>query len=323
MKFRIRGKTSARSFKDDRGSVAIMAALVAMPLTLLTFAAVEFYRFTSVRGELQDALDAATLAVARSSETDPVKLQTLGTTVLVKTFGENRTGFTFSNVSFTDTDGSVASTATVNVQPIVASIIGAQQLSATAGAKASRLGEKLEIALVLDNTYSMLTNDRLGFTKVAATNFVNMLATAAGKTRVPDALKLSLVPYSDTVRLAAADRTAWWIDNAGVSPIHDDVFGANVANRFTLLSQMGVSWAGCLETREWPFDVTEAGPSTADPRTLFVPYFAPDEPDRTWNSVHRFRNDYLPDGTTADNWWTRQQNVTKYNRAPTDTTASR
>ena len=320
MKFRLGGDRTARSFAEERGSVAIMAALVALPLALLSFAAVEFFRYTAFRSDFQDALDAATLAVARSTETDPVKLQAYGHKVLLNGFGEGRTGFTLSNVQFNDENGDVTSRATLSIQPIVASLLGAQSLSATAGAKASRLGERLEVTLVLDNTYSMLTNSRLDFTQKAAVKFVETLSAAAARTHVADALKISLVPYSDTVRLAPADRGAWWVDRAAASPIHDDIFNVGGANRFTLLQRMNVAWAGCLESREAPYDISETGPSTSDPRTLYVPYFAPDEPDLSWNSSYAYRNDYLPDDNTGT-WFPRQQNITKYNQAPTNTSA--
>jgi Flp pilus assembly protein TadG len=197
----------ARTAAEERGGIAVMMALAIMPLTLLAFAAVEFGNYTTSKGDLQDALDAAAMTVARSGETDPGKLHTLGVTVLTETFGASgRTGHSFSNVSFPDQDGVVTGQATLTLNPIVASLFGMDGLRMSARSQASRLGDRLEIALVLDNTFSMLTNDRLGITKTAANNFVDTLSTAAGRTRVSDALKISLVPYSDSVRLPAGDR---------------------------------------------------------------------------------------------------------------------
>lgn len=49
------------------------------------------------------------------------------------------------------------------------------------------------------------------------------------------------------------------------------------------------SWAGCVEARPMPYDIEDETPSANNPETLFVPYFAPDEPDGHWN-------DYLDDG---------------------------
>ncbi|MDP8916848.1 MAG: pilus assembly protein TadG-related protein [Pseudomonadota bacterium] len=315
--FRTGRRPARRILAEERGGVAIMAALAAMPLTLLAFAAVEFHNYTTSRSDLQDALDAAAMAVARSAETDPAKLQALGSTVLTETFGASHVGYTFTNISFTDADGEVTGSATLTLEPIVSSLFGAQKLSMVATARAARLGDRLEVALVLDNTYSMLTNDRLGITKTGATNFVDTMSAAAARTRVADALKISLVPYSTTVNIGSAYRTAPWMDGGAVSPIHDDMFTVAGANRFTLFDQMAVAWAGCVESRVWPYDVQELPPSSTDSKSLFVPYFAPDEHD-DW--TYPYTNDYLPDDSAAGaTWQQRQGNIHKYDQAPVTT----
>jgi Flp pilus assembly protein TadG len=52
----------------------------------------------------------------------------------------------------------------------------------------------------------------------------------------------------------------------------------------------GATWAGCVEARRQPYDVTDETPSTINPDTLFVPYFWPDEPDGSGGT-----NDYIKD----------------------------
>jgi Flp pilus assembly protein TadG len=38
------------------------------------------------------------------------------------------------------------------------------------------------------------------------------------------------------------------------------------------------SWGGCVEMRPWPYMVNDSAPKTADPASMYVPMFAPDEP---------------------------------------------
>jgi Flp pilus assembly protein TadG len=59
-------KWRARFGRDERGGIVVMGALVLLPLTMLSFAAVEFSRYTTIRSHLQDGLDAATLAASRA-----------------------------------------------------------------------------------------------------------------------------------------------------------------------------------------------------------------------------------------------------------------
>lgn len=62
-----------------------------------------------------------------------------------------------------------------------------------------------------------------------------------------------------------------------------------------------------METRPSPYDVREGAPTSASPATLYVPYFAPDEPD-----LSGYYNNYLADGTTSTNWKVRQSRTEKY-----------
>lgn len=68
------------------------------------------------------------------------------------------------------------------------------------------------------------------------------------------------------------------------------------------------SWQGCVESRPWPYNVTDEFASSSNPETLFVPMFAPDEPDT---------------GGAYNNWWddtynasgnVRQKKAMKYYR---------
>ena len=91
-----------------RGNISVIFALSLIPLSMLGLAAIDFHRASSVKLQLQDALDAATLAAARSTATTTPAIQTIGDQVLRANLD------TFSSASLsTDTftlnsDGSVA-----------------------------------------------------------------------------------------------------------------------------------------------------------------------------------------------------------------------
>jgi Flp pilus assembly protein TadG len=82
----------------------------------------------------------------------------------------------------------------------------------------------------------------------------------------------------------------------------------------------GAAWKGCVEARPSPYDVTDDPPNPAVRDTMFVPYFAPDEPDSS--PPNKFRNDYLYDkhsswaatGGAPPGWYnmTTLQNLFKY-----------
>jgi len=52
-------------------------------------------------------------------------------------------------------------------------------------------------------------------------------------------------------------------------------------------------WGGCVEARPSPYDVDDTAPTPSNPATLFVPMFAPDEPDNNSRSSNNWRADIL------------------------------
>lgn len=315
MRIRQLGRRMRAALRDQRGGIMVTAALSMMPITLLAFAGVEFHNITRHRAALQDALDSAALAVARAPNgATEAELRTLYVTVLkahldlkpglvtlVEAAPDPSTG-AGGQPELTYANGKVTSNATLAISPIVASFFMQGDIKISGHSEVLREAKGLEVALVLDNTGSMLTNNRIGIAKTAATNFVNALEQATIGTTDPNSVKIGLVPFAATVNVGSTYQNASWIDANGANPtsreLFTDINGVQLSsgtNRFTLLSQMGISWGGCVESRPYPYDTEDTAPSAAVPSSLFVPYFAPDEPD------------YLPAGApahynTSNNW---------------------
>jgi len=310
-----------RRFMTRRGGVAVIFGLSFIPLSLLTLTAIDFHRASTVKNALQDALDAASLAAARSEATKASDIQAIGAKVLNANMRAYK-DTTLSNIVFTlKDDGTVVGTAKANVDPLVASMFLGGPIDMAVSSEVVRANDKLEIVLVLDNTGSM-AGTKINTLKSAATELVDDLTEAAKGNSDPDAIKIGLVPFSMTVRVGSQYRNANWIDNNAVSPFHDDIFDGN-ANRLALLNQMGLDWAGCVESRPYPYDVQEIEPHANDPESMFVPYFAPDEPDvpsiSGWKDQYDVDNNYLPDGISTKSadykkWFKHQGRRQKYGK---------
>jgi hypothetical protein len=86
-------------------------------------------------------------------------------------------------------------------------------------------------------------------------------------------------------------------------------------NHFELFDALNIEWKGCVEARPTPYNLSLDVPSLSNPDTLFVPYFAPDEPGNARKSNDngtQFNNTYLNDmveGTERE----RQRSIVKYN----------
>lgn len=82
-------------------------------------------------------------------------------------------------------------------------------------------------------------------------------------------------------------------------------------------------WKGCVEARPDPFDVNDTPPLGSDPRTLFVPYFWPDEADNLPSEPITMNNDYMDDRKSPPAFFyrtpsDRMGSVYKYDGTPAE-----
>lgn len=67
------------------------------------------------------------------------------------------------------------------------------------------------------------------------------------------------------------------------------------------------SWGGCVEARPSPYNIDDAAPSSANPSTLFVPMFAPDEAGEAWTTETISSYD-LNAYDAPNSWWNDASN---------------
>ncbi|MFM9975367.1 MAG: pilus assembly protein TadG-related protein, partial [Beijerinckiaceae bacterium] len=273
-----------RFCRNDRGNIAMMFGLGLVPMLTASGVALDYARLSSARTSLQSALDSGVLAVAR----DP---NVLTQAVIL----ERITPFIQSNST-----GSFPTPPVVTVIPsgpndVDVEVVGCLQLAFSsfvsvvnpcikARTKVSRPAQTyLEVALVLDNSGSM-AGTKIEAARTAASQFVTSLF--AGSTN-PDQIKVSVVPFTFTVNAGTGMNVATNpnLDRTGLSPIHWENLlppatlpPPGITSRFSLFQQLGETWGGCFETRPGSFGLNDVAPTLANPSTLLVPMFAPDEP---------------------------------------------
>ena len=334
-----------RAFAGDRrGNVVLIFALAIFVLGMIIATAVDLTRASSSKSHLQDATDASVLAAAKAyyiNASKPHAERLAAAQAAADAYMQSMVvgrAKTLLNPTWkveVSDKGVVTLTSKGSSPAYLGAFFGIDKIDFSSVAVARGGAPRLEIALVLDNTGSMGRNNKIGELKKAAIGLVDSLEKGAAGSSIADPLKISLVPFSMTVRVDPdAYRNAAWIDTKGLSSIHHEHFKNNSKTRFQLLSQMGpsgVPWAGCVERRpakiggSWvDYDIKEAPPSEADPDSLYVPYFAPDEPGDAQTSDgkrvtsfdgYTVNNSYLDDGVEGG-WKKRQRNIDKYIAAP-------
>jgi Flp pilus assembly protein TadG len=310
--------------RDDSGAAAVLFAVSLILLAPLTLGMMDVYAASTQRGDLQDALDAATLFAARSTATTSATVDQIGDKALASNL-VLPAGVTLVASTFTLTGDTVIGYAEITPSAIAPGLWPHENIKVNA--TVVRSVDRLEIALVLDNTGSM-AGTKLNTLKSAGASLIDKLVAAAARSTDPTPLKVSLVPFSMTVRVQGSTPTTnynttthsgvgfpTWIDPQGSASATlgaaYDTFDVKT-DRFTMLKQMNKqAWEGCVESRRQPYDIQEDAPSSQAPATMFTPYFWPDEPD----SSSSYKNNYLTD-VGSGTWLQKEQNHTKYTSAP-------
>ncbi len=193
-------------------------------------------------------------------------------------------------------------------------IAGFQTLDVNSYVEVTREQTALEVTLVLDNTGSMNSSGKITALKQASTDLVNLLF---GQEENPALLKFALVPFAASVNIGSQYLNSGWMDNNAANSLHGVQFEAGSQNVWDQYAKLvNKSWNGCVEARPAPFDILDTPPDPANGDTLWVPYFAPDEPD-SWAAGQNgfwYGNNYLGDdvGNGNTNVDLRQRKVSKY-----------
>lgn len=211
----------ARLGADQRGNVAMMFGLSLPVLLMLVFGGIDINRVSTAKANLQDALDAATLAAARSPYTsDQTKeLNAVGLTALKANLrATDGVSFNDCDISFTvDANQVVKGAAKIQVKTLVANIILPpygklldDTLPVASSSDVQRSSKNIEVALVLDVTGSM-NNGKIESLKSAANQLVDIVVQDV---QTPYYTKMSLVPYSMGVNLGGYANNARGVPTA-------------------------------------------------------------------------------------------------------------
>jgi Flp pilus assembly protein TadG len=299
---------------DRRGAVLIKFTIAFLPLLSISAVAMDFGRIVVIKQKLTNAVDAAALAVGGHSALDNNDATSLAQAFINAHYTNTDVG-NLTHVAVTSTAREVDITATARVPTVFLAVFNAPYVDITVSSRALRQQRNIELVMVLDNSGPM-AGIKLTNLKSAAHTLVDMLF---GSASVAPNVKIALVPFAAAVNVGTSNIGSAWLDQTGLSPISGE--DINVPSGYTLLTLAGTMtnsrWGGCVRARVGPdgYDLTDEPPNPLVGETLFVPYFAPDEPG-SGNGPPApevgYDNDYLDDTLIPGDFVARQRNGLKY-----------
>lgn len=298
----------SRFRKSRGGNVAMIYGLALMPTIAAVGSAVDLTRAMVVKMRLGEALDAAGLAVGGTIGMTNAEMTTKAQQFFYANFPDDELGTVTSlSVSSSGYNNNLVTVAgTARVDTAFMGLFGINYLDIGVNVQVTRESKGLEIALALDNTGSMADSGKLTALKSATNELINILF---GDQNTPARLKMSLVPFSQTVKVDTAQfNNNGWMDATGASSSAKLNFDNNKYAFAIWAAMKNSSWGGCLEARPNGYEELDTPPSAGTPDTRWVPYFEPDGPD---SSAYSGYTTYITDGVTG-NQETRLKRSAKY-----------
>lgn len=180
--------------KEEKGAFALASAVIFPVLVGAAGMSVDVASAYLVKQRLSHAVDAAALAAAASASTTQdlnAKVQEF----FNLNYPPDKIGATY-NVQVTVEGANIKVSASAGFQTYFARVLGIREIDVNESSTVTREIIGLEVAMVLDVTGSMSTNNNIARLREAATNFTNILYANAAYN---DTVKIGLVPFSASV----------------------------------------------------------------------------------------------------------------------------
>jgi len=259
-------RSLGRFARDARGNVAMLFGLALIPILLGVGVAIDYGRALIVRERMAEAADAAALAIGSWPGLTEAELKAKAQ----QFFDANYPPETIGTVGKLDVN-LVGDDIKVHVKGLVPTtfmqLANVNTVDVDVEATITKKQRNIEVVLVLDITGSMNSGGKLSAMKNAAVKMVDTLFDGKASS---DTLKIGLVPFSGAVNVGTDKKDSGWIDTAtypnNSAIAKEDFAYTNGQNAFTLLSDLGENWSGCVRERAEPYELTD-DPGSARSRT--------------------------------------------------------
>lgn len=182
--------------RNKRGNVAMIVALLFVPLTLAGGAGVDLARYEAVRVEMQDGLDRGVLAAASLSQKQK-------TADVLKSYMNNLAYGADVVINFSEATAmnsrKISANASYTINTAFMHLAGVKTLTIRTASSAEEAKQNIELSLMLDMSGSMV-GSKIKNLKVASQQFIDQILTDDTK----DYTTISVVPYAGHVNVGSA-----------------------------------------------------------------------------------------------------------------------
>jgi len=246
--------------RDQRGNVLVMAGFLTVPVIGIVGVTVDYSRASNARQALSSAIDSASLMAARDAQklSDAQLRDRIDSWIRDNLPASAKSEFTGATVLIDRTARTIKISANANVETTIGRVLGPQYIPVASDSQSTWGTNKIELALVLDNTGSMSNSDKMTNLKVASKDLINIMKDAAIET---DQIRISIVPFNTQVRIARSFKDESWMRYGLTRQTNCGKKGCTTQTMTkTIWAQ---STEGCIADRDPNYDTTDGGSYSA------------------------------------------------------------
>ena len=252
-----------RFWKNRQGAVAPMLGIAIIPLMGAVGAAIDYSQASAARTAFQNALDATALMLSKTAATDSASTIQANATNYFNAQFNNRPGV--SNVvvtaNYSSSSGSqIVLSGSARLATNFLAVLNIDHINISASTTSTWGNTRLRVALVLDNTGSMASSNKMTALQTASQNLLTSLKAAATS---PDDVYVSIIPFNKDVNVDPGSVSASWLRWDLWEAVNGSCSKSSYTDQSTCLSHSKVwtpdahsTWNGCVTDRDQNFDTT-------------------------------------------------------------------
>ena len=288
-----------------------MLGIAIIPLIGAAGAAVDYSRANATRASFQSALDSAALMLSKTATTQTAAdLQAAALTYVNAVFTAPNVKNVTVTASYSNTAGSqLVLNGSAEINTDFMSIFGIDSIDVKTSSTAAWGNTRLRVALVLDNTGSMASSNKMTALKTASQNLLTQLQNAA---TTADDVYVSIVPFNKDVNVDSSNVGASWLRWDLWEAVNGKCSNTTYKSQSTCTNAGKTwtpadhsTWNGCVTDRDQNFDTTNDAPAAGS--TLY--------PTEQYGSCPTSLIGLSNDWTTLSNKITAMQPVGNTNQA--------
>ncbi len=268
--------TARRFGVAKSGNVAIIFAIMSVPIVVSMGGTVDYTRGIRARADMQAAIDATALALARVDNVASMSTSEMhesATQLFNANFSNPEAQALSLNASYSAIGPTIKIGASAEVPTYFLGLIGLKSIPVAVSTEALWGQTLLRVALVLDNTGSMAQSGKMDALKTATHSLLAQMKKVANK---DGDVHVSIVPFSKDVNAGSDNYDQPWVRWDLWEAANGTCSNTTYTTKSSCLNHFKIwtsadhdTWNGCVTDRNQNYDTANAAPAPGTPATLF------------------------------------------------------